>query len=147
MCHCVRTYRNRNPLLYISLRPQQCIVNCATKGNQSNSRSGTNPHLNDLHYTIRAVALRSTVGSSGNMCGCCGKISVGNNGCGSRHSGYGSGGYINRSKRRGHARSFHPRGWRGYLIKCCSGGALMEISAILLSLYLLEKNFHYIICR
>ena len=108
--HWVRTSLNCNFLLQISLRPQQCIVNCATKVNQSDSDIRRNPHLNDLQYNIRAVVLRSIVNSSGNICRYGGDRSVGGNGRWCRRSGDGSGGYINGSKRLGHKRSFPPWG-------------------------------------
>ena len=40
-------------------------MNCVTKGTKIESGRGSTPHLNDIQYTIRDVALRVIVGSSG----------------------------------------------------------------------------------
>ena len=102
--HCVSTSCNCNLLLQRSMRLRQCIVNCVTKGTQSNSGSERTPHINDLQYTIRYFSLRSIVGYIGNMCGYGGDRSVGKNGWGCKRRGDGSGGHINKSKRRVNAR-------------------------------------------
>ena len=145
--NCFRNSCNYNLLLKTPLRLWQCIVNCFSKGTQSNSGSGRTSHLNDIQYNIGAVALRSIVSSSGDMCGYDGDRSVGGNGHGCRRIGDVSGGHTNEINRRGRVGSFPPRGWWGSLIKFCGGRALMDVSAILLSLSLLEIFSHYIICR
>ena len=122
------------------------MVNCVTKGTKSDIVIGRNPHLNDLQYTTRAVAIRFIVGYSSNMCRYSDDTSVGGNGCGCRRSGDGSGDHIKGSNRRGHARLFPPWRWWGSLIKCCGGRALMDVSVILLSLYLLDTICHCVIC-
>ena len=145
--HCVRTSRNCDLLLKRSLLPLQCIVSCVTKVKYSDSGSERTVHLNDIQYTIWAVALIFIVGSRGNMCVYGDNRSVVGNDCGCRRSSYGSWVHIKRSKRRGHVRSFSPRGWWGSLIKLFGGRALMDVSAILLSLFLLATFSHQIICR
>ena len=77
--HYVRTSWNCNLLLQRSLLPQQFIVYCDTKVTQSNSVRRRTSNINDLQYTIRAVALRSIVASSGYICGYGGNRSVGGN--------------------------------------------------------------------
>ena len=73
------------------MRLLQFIVNCVTKVTHSDSGSGRTPHLNDLWYTIRYVALVSIVGYRVSMCGYVRNISVLGNGCGCRRSSDGSG--------------------------------------------------------
>ena len=145
--HCVKTYRNWNLLLQRFLRPIQCIVNCSTKGTHIDSGSGRTPHINNIQYTIRAVAIRSIFCSSGNMCGYGDNRSVGKNGCGCRYKSYASGGHINRSKKQGNTRSFTPWEWWFSLVKCCGERALMDISAVILPLSFLETIFQCINCR
>ena len=126
--HCVRNYRNCNLLLHRYLRMRQYIVNCVTKGTQIHIGSGRTPHINDIHYTIRAAALRAIIDSSGNMCGYGDDRIVGGNGRRCRRSVDVSGCHIKGIKRRGQVQSFPKWGWWGYLTKCCCGRALMDVS-------------------